>query len=224
VQRGQRATYGIKWVERKQQEDDGRQEGEMTLRDLERRGVPIGFAVFNADQTELADGFDATPWLAPDRSSHGPDPIPGCAAFFEEIGATVVAGSPAYSPTSDLIMMPPLEAFDDAAAYYATSAHEHAHWTGHGSRLARDLSGRFGSDSYAAEELVAELAAAYVAAVLDVETHPRADHAQYLASWIRVLRSDSRALFRAATLAQAAADYLIAAARREQEATQRAAA
>src|SRR5207253_9496902 len=116
--------------------------------------------------------------------------------------------APAYSPSSAVIMLPPVEAFDDAEAYYATSAHEHSHWTGHASRLARDLSGKFGSDAYAAEELVAELAAAYIAASLGIETQPRADHAQYLASWLRVLRSDTRALYRAATAAQAAADFL----------------
>jgi antirestriction protein ArdC len=206
VQRGQRATFGLKWVD-KRSADDGREAGETSLSDLSRRAFPVGFALFNAEQTERAEGFDGVAWEPPTRSA-GPDPIPACAAFFDAIGARTMTGAPAYSPSRDTIFLPSIEAFDSAEAYYATSAHEHAHWSGHSSRLARDLSGRFGSDAYAAEELVAELAAAFVAASLEIETTPRADHAQYLGSWLRVLRADSRALYSAATAAQAAADYL----------------
>jgi antirestriction protein ArdC len=209
VQRGQRATYGIKWVERSRA-DDGREPGEMSLHELERTAFPVGFAVFNYAETSEAEGFDGIPWEPP-TSRTGPDPIPACAAFFDAIGARIVTGEPSYSPSEDLIRLPSIDAFDNAESYYATSAHEHAHWTGHASRLARDLSGKFGSDSYAAEELIAELTASFVAAAhLGIETTPREDHAPYLQSWLRVLRADSRALYRASTLAQAAADYLIA--------------
>jgi antirestriction protein ArdC len=208
VERGQRATYGIKWVDRSRGDaSDGREPGEIRLRDLERRAFPVGFAVFNVAQTQPAEVFEGIPWEPPTART-GPDPIPRCAVFFERIGARIIVGPPAYSPATDTILLPPLDAFDDAQSHYATAAHEHAHWTGHRSRLARDLKGKFGSESYAAEELVAELAAAYIAAALGIETQPRADHAQYLASWLRVLRADSRALYRAATLAQAASDYL----------------
>jgi antirestriction protein ArdC len=98
--------------------------------------------------------------------------------------------------------------FTDAHAYYATSAHEHAHWTGHASRLNRDLANRFGDDAYAAEELVAELYAAFTCATLGISTTPRPDHAAYLAHWLHVLRSDPRALFTVASKAQAATDHL----------------
>src|SRR5947207_1162819 len=133
---------------------------------------------------------------------------PAAGAFFSAIGADVRHGGndAFYSPVGDYVTLPDLSAFEKASDYYATSAHEHAHWSGHASRLARDLTGRFGTDAYALEELVAELAAAYVAAAsLGIETQPRADHTQYLAAWIRVLRSDSRAIYRAATAAQTAA-------------------
>jgi antirestriction protein ArdC len=209
VQRGQRATYGVKWVDRTRP-DDSREAGEVSLSEVERRAFPVGFAVFNYAQTEPAEGIDGLPWEPP-TSERAPDPSPECAAFFEQIGARIMAGAPAYSPAIDTIFLPPLEAFDDAEAYYATSAHEHCHWTGHASRLARDLSGRFGSDAYAVEELVAELGASFVAATLGIETTPRVDHARYLASWLRVLKSDSKAIFSVASAAQAAADFLIAA-------------
>ncbi len=170
VVRGQRASFGIKWVDRGIK-DDGPQSGEISLRDLDRKAFPVGFAVFNYAQTEPAEGFDGAVWEVPTART-GPDSIPECAAFFERIGATIVSGAPSYSPGTDTIRLPDLSAFDNAVSFYATSAHEHAHWSGHSSRLARDLSGKFGSEPYAGEELVAELAAAFLAAVLGIETQP----------------------------------------------------
>ena len=90
--------------------------------------------------------------------------------------------------------------------------HEATHWTGHPKRLARDLSGRFGSAAYAAEELVAELGAAFALAALGLAAEPRPDHARYVARWLDLLRADRRAVFTAAGKAQAAADWLLAAA------------
>jgi antirestriction protein ArdC len=104
--------------------------------------------------------------------------------------------------------MPTRSRFEDEAAYEATLLHELAHWTGHQSRLDRNLSGRFGSESYAAEELVAELAAAFLCQHLGIDG--KLQHAEYVASWLRVLRNDKRAIFTAARMAQQAADYLTA--------------
>lgn len=121
-----------------------------------------------------------------------------------------VGGSRAfYSPALDVVGMPPASAFRTPEGYAATLLHELGHGTGHESRLGRDLSGRFGSRSYAVEELVAELTSCMVGAVLglpcDVE-----NHASYLHSWLEVLREDSRAVFRAAAAAQKAADWMLA--------------
>lgn len=82
------------------------------------------------------------------------------------------------------------------------------HWTGHRTRLARDFSGAFGSQSYAREELVAEMGSAFVCAALGIV--PTVRHADYLASWLEVLREDNRAIFRAASAASKAADFLLA--------------
>ncbi len=112
------------------------------------------------------------------------------------------------STKGDYIVLPEIEQFGRVSDYYSTSAHEHAHWTGHPSRLARDLVGRFGSDAYAAEELIAELSAAFTCARLGISAAPRPDHAAYLASWLRVLRADASAIFTAASKAQAATDFL----------------
>lgn len=195
VRRGERATHGVKWnpVE-KVDRDTG---------ETERRMVPYCFAVFSAEQV---DG-----WEAPERAAlDTPERIEGAETFFGAIGADIRHGgnSAAYSPLHDAIYLPAPGQFPDAARYYSTSAHEHAHWTGHPRRLGRDLSGRFGSDAYAAEELVAELSAAFTCARLGLSTAPRPDHAQYLATWLRVLRADASAVFTAAAKAQAATDYL----------------
>ena len=113
-----------------------------------------------------------------------------------------------YVPALDRIHLPERGQFDSPAAYYTTAAHEHTHWTGHPSRLARDLSGRFGSDAYGAEELVAELGAAFWSAQFGLEQATRQDHAAYLGDWLRILRADPRAIVAACGHAQRAVDLL----------------
>jgi antirestriction protein ArdC len=105
--------------------------------------------------------------------------------------------------------MPPFAAFVGNVPYYSTLAHEHTHWTARAERCDRQLGKRFGDSAYAAEELIAELGAAFVCAHLGLSTEPREDHAQYIQSWLNVLRADKRAIFTAASKAQQAADYLI---------------
>ncbi len=105
--------------------------------------------------------------------------------------------------------MPPFQAFQDNVSYYATLAHEHTHWTAHTSRCDRQLAKRFGDNAYAAEELIAELGAAFASAHLGLSTEPREDHAEYIQSWLRVLKADKRAIFPAASKAQQACDWLV---------------
>ena len=111
-----------------------------------------------------------------------------------------------YSPSDDYIAMPHKTQFNNEASYYATLLHELSHWSGHKSRLDRDLSGRFGNEAYAAEELIAELSAAFLCARYSITGELR--HASYIASWLRVLKNDNKAIFKAAALAQKSADYL----------------
>lgn len=114
-----------------------------------------------------------------------------------------------YAPALDVIQLPPVPAFRDVESYYGTALHELTHWTGHPSRCARELSGyRFGSESYAFEELVAELGSAFLCAELCITPEVRDDHAAYLGNWLTVLKQDTRAIFAAASRAQRAADFL----------------
>ena len=110
---------------------------------------------------------------------------------------------------TDHVQMPPIEAFRDAEAYYATLAHEMTHWTRHPTRLDRDFGRkRYGDEGYAMEELVAELGSAFLCADLELTPEVRRDHAAYIASWLKVLKNDKRAIFSAASHAQRAADFL----------------
>jgi antirestriction protein ArdC len=126
-------------------------------------------------------------------------------------GAVIVHGGDRayYQPAEDRIQLPPPEQFRSSEGYYATALHELTHWSGHKSRLDRDLSGRFGTAAYAAEELVAEIGAAFLCVKAGVTAEPREDHAHYLKNWIAVLKADNRAIFTAASAAQKAADYLV---------------
>jgi antirestriction protein ArdC len=113
-----------------------------------------------------------------------------------------------YRPSEDAVTLPVFEDFKDGPSYYATAAHELAHATGHADRLDRDMAGRFGSASYAMEELVAELSAAFSMGRLAIEAEPREDHAHYIASWIKALQDDHTAINKAASMASKATDYL----------------
>jgi antirestriction protein ArdC len=114
-----------------------------------------------------------------------------------------------YALASDHIQMPPFAAFREGIGYYSTLAYEHTHWTAPAYRCDRQLGKRFGDAAYAAEELIAELGAAFTCAHLGLSTEPRTDHAAYIDSWLKVLRADKRAIFTAASKAQHATDWLI---------------
>jgi antirestriction protein ArdC len=170
------------------------------------------FFVFNLDQVDdmagsegakarllsRAYGFRATEF----------DPIAEAEALVARSGAVVkLGGQAAYSPDLDIITMPPRMAFPKGAeTYYPTLFHELGHWTGHDSRLARDLK-RFDKDRYAVEELVAEMTAAFLSARLGLEVVSQS--AAYLGFWVKALKANPSILTTAASAAQKASDYLL---------------
>jgi antirestriction protein ArdC len=174
------------------------------------REIPFlkGYTVFCVDQIDgLPERFyaKAEPRLDPVQR------IESAEAFFAATLADIRHGGNQayYSVTDDRVQMPPFEAFRDAESYYATLAHECSHWTRHPSRLDRDFGRkRWRDEGYAMEELVAELGAAFLSADLDLTLEPREDHAAYIASWLKALKNDKRAIFSAASHAQRAADFL----------------
>lgn len=163
------------------------------------------FTVFNVAQCDgLPAHLHAVAEPLPERQI-----IPQAEALIRSSGADFrIGGERAfYTLSGDYIQVPPQPAFFKQIDYYRTALHELGHWTGHPSRLARDLSGSFGTKAYAREELVAEIAAAFVCSSLAIE--PTVRHADYIGSWLKVLREDNRAIFRAASYASKAADFLL---------------
>lgn len=178
--------------------------------EADERSIPFlkAYTVFNIGQIEgLPD-----PYSTPSRAEVSPDAqIRRADAFFSASGASIRHGgnSAFYSPAADLIHLPHFADFRDAESYYTTLAHEITHWTGHEARLNRSFGQeRFGDAGYAMEELVAELGAAFLCADLQVTLTVREDHASYIASWLKVLKGDTRAVFTAAAHAQRASEWL----------------
>jgi len=167
-----------------------------------RIGYLKSFSVFNIAQME---GIE-TPAAAPVLPQKERDDQ--ATRFITSTGADIRHGGDRayYRPADDYIRLPDTTAFESYEHYLATALHETVHWSGHEKRLKRDLKNRFGTKAYAAEELVAELGAAFLCAHLGVEGQLR--HAEYLANWLELLKEDNRAIFTAASKASQAADYL----------------
>lgn len=167
-----------------------------------------GYTVFNIEQIEgLPEHYYAK---NEPETLNTAERLEAVERFVAETKAELRHGgaSAYFSPSLDYIQMPEYERFTSREAYYGTLIHELTHWSGHESRLKRDLSGRFGNAAYAAEELIAELGAAFLSADLGVSSEPREDHAAYLEYWLGILKADKKAIFTAAAKAQEAADFL----------------
>lgn len=169
-----------------------------------RRPFLKTWVVFNAEQ---CDGIPAQP-EAPQADPA--EVYEAAVAALNELPVTVHHGSNSayYDTKADSITLPEVGQFVSVEAYLATRFHETGHWTGHKSRLGRDLTGRFGSDSYAMEELVAELTSAFLCGHFGVEGQGL-QHPEYLASWLKVLKADKHAIFQPARMATEAADFIL---------------
>lgn len=172
------------------------------------RSVPFlkRFTVFNVAQCEgLRPGLATDPVPLPERQI-----VPVAEQVIAASGVDFrIGGNRAfYAPAPDYVQVPPQPAFFEQVNYYRTCLHELTHATGHPDRLDRKLVNSFGSKDYAREELVAEMGSAFLCASLGIV--PTVRHADYLASWLEVLREDNRAIFRSASAASKAADWLLA--------------
>lgn len=164
------------------------------------------FVVFNLDQIEgLPERYAEEPAV--------PDPVMAIAEVDRLIAATGadfrIGGDEAfYAPKQDYVQVPPQAAFHEPVNWFRTALHELGHWAGGKARLNRDQTGKYGSASYAKEELIAEMTSAFACASLGIQ--PTVRHSDYLGSWLEVIRADEKAIFRAASAASKAADYLLA--------------
>ena len=203
VRKGERGTTVV-YADRFVPNDEKRRAAE-TGEDAQAVPFLKRFTVFNTDQ---CDG------LAVDIATAAPPPSPGLIepkveALIKATGITFRIGGNRgfYAPAEDYVQVPPPQAYFEPINWHRTALHELGHATGHSSRLNRDQSGSYGTRKYAFEELVAELSAAFGCASLGIV--PTVRHADYIGSWLEVLREDNRAIVRAASQASKAADYLL---------------
>lgn len=177
-----------------------------------KRTIPLlrHFIVFNVEQIEGAS-IEPLPRAQPVAR------IETAEAVVESMPSppklAVHSTSAFYRPADDLVAMPRIESFQSADSYYATLFHELSHATGHPSRLNRPgvaQTTHFGSEDYSREELVAELASAFVCAEIGLDNSLIADSASYISGWLDALRRDPKAVVLASTQARRAADYILA--------------
>ena len=157
------------------------------------KSIPFlkAYIVFNADQVDgLPEKFRAR---VPDHEPVAR--IEAAEAFFKATGADIRHGGGKcfYVPSQDFVQMAPFETFEDPTRYYGVLSHEVVgHWTGHETRLNRDLSGKFRTQAYAVEEMIAEIASAMTCAELGLEPVVGEHHAAYIATTITLLKDHPR--------------------------------
>lgn len=202
VRRGERATHVVYYsgATAPTREEEGKDEGKQ-----KGRSVLKTYPVFNAAQV---DGLPQFYYAQIDELTEPDDAQ--LAALFARVPAGVSFGGAQafYDPVADRVQMPSRTAFKSNALFYATLAHELAHWTGHASRLDREIGKQRTPMAYAREELVAELASAFLGAELGLPVEHIECHASYIDHWIRLLDSDPTTLMKAAARAQAAVDFM----------------
>ena len=199
VRGGEKSVTVVKYGTFERENEQGKEEN-----------VPYAraYRVFNADQIEgLAEDYYTRPEPARDL---GTEADPELVAFFARTGAEIITSEDPrayYSPAKDQIHMPPIATFHNAAGYYGTLAHETIHWTGSEKRLER-IKKFANREAYAFEELVAEIGACFLGAQIGVAPE-FGQSAAYVEGWLKALKEDKRAIFRAASEAQKAADFVL---------------
>jgi antirestriction protein ArdC len=202
VRKGERGTTVV-YADRFVPEDEKRRAAE-TGEDAQAIPFLKRFTIFNTEQCENLPEDVAT--AAPPVPQGLIEPTVEALIKATGIDFRIGGDRAFYVPAQDYVQVPPPQAYFETINWHRTALHELGHATGHASRLGRDLSGSFGSKKYAFEELIAEINAAFCCASLG--TAPTIRHADYIGSWIEVLREDNRAIVRAASQASKAADWL----------------
>ncbi|MDK9838546.1 ArdC family protein [Klebsiella michiganensis] len=195
VRKGEHGTTAIFYTLLERENEDG-----------ETDYIPMlkTFTVFNVEQIDGLPLRDEA--VCPTESF---EPLARAEALFLNSGATILEkGQNAFfAPSTGEIHLPERRLFSDAANFYATGLHELIHWSGAKSRLNREMKGKFGSESYAFEELIAELGGAFLMADLGISGEVQ--HESYIASWLKALNNDKRYIFKAASAASKAHRYLM---------------
>lgn len=198
VRKGERGTsiFFFRFIEK----DDEKNEGEKVK-------VPIfsRHTVFNYDQIDGLPPSEASKVTELSESER----FDVAENVISNTGAKITFGGDKayYRPSTDSIKLPPFTKFRNSPLYYSTAFHELGHWTGHSSRLDRVSLTSWGKESYAFEELVAELTAAFVCGELGLKNGLQ--HPEYIAFWIQHLKNDKKAVYKASKLASDAANLIL---------------
>ncbi|KRQ01803.1 antirepressor [Bradyrhizobium yuanmingense] len=203
VRKGERGTTVV-YADRFVPNDEKRRAAE-TGEDAQAIPFLKRFTVFNTDQ--CADLPDEIAAAAPLPRAGLIEPRVEALIKASQISFRIGGDRAFYARAEDYVQVPPPQAYFEPVNWHRTALHELGHATGHPSRLNRDQSGSYGTKKYAFEELVAELSSAFSCASLGIV--PTVRHADYIGSWLEVLREDNRAIVRAASQASKAADYLL---------------
>jgi len=214
VRKGEKATKGINWSPRFHCLDckkTSSKKCEIPSHEIRSFMKPNLFFIFNADQVE-GDTESVEHPDFPARQDLVEPNVDEIREAFNRTGSNWTEGgdSAHYVPAVDKIRVPEAKQFATAEGFASTLGHEHGHWTGHKSRLNRDLEGRFGDESYAFEELIAELTAVFICNRLGIAHEADQNHASYLQSWLKALQGEDGAsrLWKAAGDASKAANYI----------------
>lgn len=198
VMKGQKGTQIIYYKLWEKEDEDG-------VKDT----IPMlkSFTVFNLDQIENIEKPDCV--TNETRIKHDFEVLEHVETAISKTNIDIKHGGVRafYSPTYDKITLPERDRFQSSSDYYATSWHELVHATGHKTRLNRELKNSFGSKDYAFEELIAELGAAFCCADLGITGEVQ--HECYISSWLKRLNDDKRFIFKAASLASKAHQFLL---------------
>jgi len=163
-------------------------------------------SVFNAEQISGLPALEQ-----PERPVHAWERIERAEHILKASGANISHEDQSlafYSPRTDAITLPLRTQFRSTEGYYSTAIHELGHWTGHETRLNRDLSHRYGTEGYAREELRAEIGSMIVNRELNLGHDPK-NHVAYVGSWIKALKDDPLEIFRASAEAEKISDYVM---------------
>lgn len=201
VRKGEKATQGVYWAEKETEIED--ENGKVKK---EKRLIPCVFSVFNEDQIE---GLDREIVIIDDTKEF--KQIERAEKILKNSGAVIhelPQNRAFYSLATDSITLPLRSQFKTEVGFYDTAFHELGHWTGHKSRLNREMIGRFGSPDYAREELRAELASFFLSALLGIP-HNSDNHKAYIQSWIKALENDPREIYRAAQDAKRINEFIL---------------
>ncbi|MEI7378173.1 ArdC family protein, partial [Dickeya chrysanthemi] len=195
VRKGEHGTTAIFYTTLEKENEDG---------EIDHIPMLKTFTVFNVEQI---DGLPLTTETVSPEATF--DPLPEAENLFQKSGANIIEkGQNAFfSPSTDEVWLPERHLFSDAANFYATGLHELVHWSGSKKRLNREMKGKFGSEGYAFEELIAELGSAFLMADLGIVGEVQ--HESYIASWLKALKNDKRYIFKAASAASKAHRYLM---------------